>query len=131
MALTSVLGGGKGLVRGDAGPYRFTVDMIGSGRTVTKAYFMVKPTYATADGSATISKTITTANSAGVGQIEDDGATDGSAILRFDLTNANTTAPTAETVYYWDVVAILDNAEAWTIDGGTAVWANEVVQAST
>lgn len=131
MALNNPLGRGKGLVRGDIFPMRWTIDLLASGRTVTKAYLMVKPTYATVDGSATISKTITTANSAGVGQIEDDGTTDGSAILRFDFTNTNTTAPTAETVYYWDVVAILDNGEAYTVDGGTAVWSNEVVQAST
>lgn len=45
-----------------------------------------------ADGSAPLRKIVTTTNVPGSGQITSDGATSGRAVIRFDLSAANTTA---------------------------------------
>lgn len=49
-----------------------------------------------------LQKVITTANVPGTGQITDAGTADGTAVMRFDLTAANTTALGART-YAFDV----------------------------
>lgn len=65
--------------------------VVGDG--LVKAWLTLKPYpegVNVADGSATLQKAVTTSNVAGTGQITDDGATDGAAVIRFDLTAANT-----------------------------------------
>jgi hypothetical protein len=116
------LGGKDGLVTSDIVSLRWVVGNLPNATTVTKAWLMVKTATSVADGSATISKTITTSNSAGTGHIEDDGTTDRTAILRFDLTNTNTTAVTADTTYVYGVRVLLSDGQAVEIENGTAVW---------
>lgn len=125
------LGGPNGLILGDIFSLYWIVDNIPAGLTVTKAWLMVKTGYAVADGSATITKTITTANVAGTGQVEDDGANTQSARLRFDFTNANTTAVTAETVYKYSVQLKLSNSDVREFETGDAIWRSQVITASS
>jgi len=125
------LGGNQGLIRGDITSIYRTIEGLPVGRTVTKAWLMVKTSVSVIDASATISKTITTTNVAGTGQIEDDGTTDSTAILRFDLTNANTIAVTAETVHLYSIQIKLDNSDIVEIETGQAVWRAEVIITSS
>jgi hypothetical protein len=132
MVMRTTLDNGLGLVRGDVFSLRRTVTGLPTGVTVAKAWLMVKTAYSVADGSATISKAITSSNVAGTGQIEVSGSGTGRvAVLRFDLTNTNTTAVTAGVVYVYDIQVLLSNADIVTIESGTATWASEVAQATS
>lgn len=64
-----------------------TVSVIPSGQVVAEAWLRVDEI--TPAGSQLFQKHITTALVAGEGQIEDTGADDGVAILRFEITNVN------------------------------------------
>ncbi len=131
MVVKSDLFSGLGAVRGDIVSIRRVIDSLATGRTVTEAWLGVKTAYSVVDASALFAiKSITTTNSAGVGQIEDSGATDGSATIRFDLVNADTTAPTAGTIYYYDIQIKLDDGTELTIESGTCSWIDQVVQAT-
>lgn len=131
MVEKATLDNGLGLVRGDACSIYRVISDLPPGITITIAWLMVKTGYGVADGSATISKEITTTNVAGTGQIEDDGATGGTATLRFDLTNANTTAVAADTVYVYGIQYKLSDGTVREFEHGTVTWAAEVVQDTT
>lgn len=118
MVIESNLHNGLGIVRGDVFSIRRTVNKIPSSRTVVEAWLTVKAAIADVDASATFQKIITSSDVAGTGQIEDTGA-DGSAVIRFDLTAANTTAMTTGTVYYYDIQIRLDNSSILTLESGT------------
>jgi len=64
-----------------------TVTVIPSGQTVAEAWLRVDEI--TPPGTEVFSKHITPTLVAGEGQIEDDGSVDGIAILRFEITHAN------------------------------------------
>ena len=132
MVMRTTLDNGLGLIRGDVFSLRRTITNLPAGVTVTKAWLMVKTAYSVADGSATISKSITSSNVAGTGQIEATGSsTSRTAVIRFDFTNTNTTAVTAAVVYVYDIQILLSNADLITIETGTATWASEVAQATS
>lgn len=118
MVIESNLHNGLGIVRGDVFSIRRTVNKIPSSRTVVEAWLTVKAAVADVDASATFQKIITSTDSAGTGQIEDTGA-DGSAVIRFDITAANTTAMTASTSYFYDIQIRLDNSAILTLESGT------------
>lgn len=125
MAVTSNLHGGLGIVRGDVFSIRRTIDNIPAGRTLAEGWLTVKAAIADVDASATFQKVITSSDVAGTGQIEDTGA-DGSGIIRFDITAANTTGMTAGTVYYYDIQIRLDNSDVLTLETGTTSAAAQV-----
>jgi hypothetical protein len=129
MVVEGNLHGGLGIVRGDVFSLRRTVNKIPSARTVAEAWLTVKAAIADADGSATFQKIITTGDVQGTGQIEDDGA-DGSAVLRFDLTAANTAAMTAGTEYFYDLQLRLDNNNILTLESGKTSATSQVTQDS-
>lgn len=116
---------GIGIVRGDVFSIRRTVNKIPSGRTIVEAWLTVKAAIADVDASATFQKIITSTDVAGTGQIEDTGA-DGSAVLRFDLTAANTTAMTAGTSYFYDIQARTDTSDILTLESGTTSATSQV-----
>jgi hypothetical protein len=87
---------------GDDFDLRCRVSKIPAGQTVTKAWLTIKIDENDLDAAAVIQKEITTANVAGVGQIEDAGAT-GTAVLRFDLTRTDTLLLTPDSPYFHDV----------------------------
>lgn len=123
---------GQGFVRGDKFQRRWHVTNL-NGWYASQAWLMVKTAYNVADESATISKEISGTDSAGTGQIEDTGQTSGVAVLRFDLTNSDTTALTAGTRYYWDAqIEITDGSltQIITFASGTVDPTDQVVQAT-
>ena len=129
MVVMTTLDRGLGLVRGDIISIYRTVNNIPSGDSISKAYLFVKAAYADADGSATFSKTVTSSNVAGTGQVEDTGSSDLSGRIRFDLTNANTTAVTADTPYYYDIQILTTLGSVFTLEIGRATWMAQVTQA--
>ena len=122
---------GKPHVRGDICAIRRRLHRLPAGTTVTKAWLMVKGAYADDDESALISKEVTTSNVAGTGQIEDAGATDGSATIRFDLLNADTTAVVADTRYVYAIQYKLSDGQVRELESGYETWPAEVVQATS
>ena len=108
---------GKGIVRGDSFSARRWVPGIPAGRTVDEGWLTVKSSKSDADGSAVFQKLITTSVNVGVGQIENQG-TKGTALIRFDLSAANTGALTAGGLYYFDIQVRLDNNNIYTIESG-------------
>lgn len=131
MVEKATLDNGLGFVRGDVCSIYRVISDLPSGTAVSIAWLMVKTAYSVADGSATISKEVTTTNVAGTGQIEDDGTTDGTATLRFDLTNTNTTAVTADVLYVYGIQYKLSDGTVREFEHGTVTWAAEVVQDTT
>lgn len=75
---------------GDDVDVRRIVTDLPTGQTVTNAWLTIKEKLEQMDTEAIISKAITTANQSGIGHIEDDGAGDLSATLRFDLREIDT-----------------------------------------
>jgi hypothetical protein len=131
MVVASDLFSGLGATLGDIASIRRTVNNLASGRTVASAWLGVKASYSDADSAAIFAvKNITTTNVAGTGQVEDDGTSDGSAVIRFDLTNANTILPTAGKSYYYGIKIKLDSGDELTIEQGTCAWQSAVVQAT-
>ena len=118
---------GIGLIRGDVFPLRRTINGL-QGRTVEEAWLMVKTAFNVNDGSATITKTITGSDSPGTGQIEDSGSGDGTAVLRFDFSNTNTTAVTAGVRYLYSIQVLLSDGSVFELETGTAVWRDQIVQ---
>ena len=131
MVVASDLFSGLGATVGDIVPIRRVVNNLAAGRTISEAWLGVKGGYSDADAGALFPiKNITTTNVAGTGQIEDDGTTDGSAVIRFDLTNSDTIAPTPGQTYYYDIQIKLDSGDEWTIESGTCAWQSQVVEAT-
>jgi len=118
MVSTGDLHNGLGIVRGDVFSIRRTVNKLPSSRTIAEAWLTLKAAIADADGSATWQKIITSSDVVGTGMIEDTGA-DGSGVLRFDVTAANTTAMTAGVAYFYDIQIRLDNNTILTLESGT------------
>ena len=90
----------KKYVAGDSLTIRRTLTV---SQAVTKAWFTVKSATTLADGSAEMQKVITTSDSAGTGQIEDDGGTSGTCSLRFDITASESLTLGWLINYYFDV----------------------------
>lgn len=108
---------GKGVVRGDDFSARRWVPGIPASRTVDEAWLTVKSSKSHADAAAIFQKLITTSPNVGVGQIENQGAK-GTALLRFDISAANTGALTAGALYYFDIQVRLDTNNIYTIESG-------------
>ena len=72
-----------------------TVTVVPAGQTLTDAYLRVN---ATSGGTQLFEKHITSTLVAGEGQIEDTGAGDGIAIIRFEITRTNGLTTTGGTV---------------------------------
>ena len=116
---------GKGFTRGDVLTIRRRVYDVPSGRTVDEAWLTVKAAIADTDANATFQKIITSSDVAGTGQIEASGS-DGTAILRFDLSNTNTTAMTADVRYFYDIQIRFDDSDIQTLENGEQVASAEI-----
>jgi len=116
MVIQTNLHMGKGFVWGDGFSLRRDV-IVPPGLTVTKAYLTVKTNQTDVDGSALFQKIITTSNVAGTGQIEDAGSS-GIAVLRFDITSANTAATTKDTFVYFSLRVIYSDGTDITLENG-------------
>jgi len=108
---------GIGVVRGDSFSARRWIAGIPATRTVDEAWLTVKASKSDADAAAMFQKVITSGVNVGVGQIENQGIK-GTALLRFDISAANTGALTAGALYYHDIQIRLDNNSILTIESG-------------
>src|SRR3972149_1562721 len=89
-------------VLGDDVEVRRTVAKLPEDQTVAQAWLTIKEKLSDTDAAAILQKIIPTAELAGTGQIEDDGA-EGKALLRFDLTPEDTILFTPGNAYCYDV----------------------------
>lgn len=122
MVVESNLHNGKGIVRGDQFSIRRTITGIPTGLTISAADLTLKSTIG---GSALFSKSITSSNVVGTGQIEDTGAS-GVGKIRFDLTDDDTLLMVADTLYYFDIQITLDNSDIITLEHGQTSAAAQV-----
>jgi hypothetical protein len=121
----------KDIVSGDDIEIRRTVLDVPSGQVLSKAWFTLKNKITDADTAALFQKVITAANTVGVGQIEDDGASDQIAVLRFDLTDVDTKLLTGGKIYYYDIQVLTDAGKIYTPEAGKFKTVAEVTRASS
>ena len=95
-------------VAGDDLEVERMITAIPEGITITTAWLMVKRKYTDSDVKAIISKTITSNNTAGIGWIEDTGAT-GEGTLRFYLTPEDTALLNPLSEYPYSIKIKLSN----------------------
>ena len=88
---------------GDDLDVRRTVRKIPAGQTVVEAWLTIKEDEEDSDAEAVLQKHITGTDVPGTGAIEADGSTDQIAVLRFDLTAADTLLLEADAPYFHDV----------------------------
>lgn len=91
----------EGFVVGDDLQVRRTIGNIPATQTVIKAWFTIKSQVSDLDPGI-MQKVITQSDNPGTGRIEDAGAS-GTAIVRFDLTPADTLLLTPKTKYWFDI----------------------------
>jgi len=89
-------------VKGDDLDVIRTVTNIPTGQTVTQAWLTVKAPGGGADPGV-FQKDIDTVDDAAQGHISDNGAGDGTAVLKFYLTSTNTKLLTPGTEYDYDI----------------------------
>jgi len=125
MVVESNLHGGKGIVRGDQFSIRRTVIGVPAGITISSAILTLKSAIG---GTALFSKSITSSNVAGTGQIENTG-TSGISVLRFDILDDDTLLMTADTEYFYDIQVILSSSDILTLETGKTSAIAEVTSA--
>lgn len=108
-----------GLVRADDLDVIRTISNIPTGQTLTDAWLTVNDT--SPPNTHLFQKHITGTLVAGQGQIEDTGAGDGIAVVRFELTSGptgDTTKLNAETQYAYDIQVKTSGAKIYTPESG-------------
>jgi hypothetical protein len=109
---------------------RYHVNNVVSGQTIAKAWFAVKDNIDDGDGVARIFKTITTVSSTD-GHIEDDGAGDRVAALRFDLAPGDTDNLSAGKKYHFGAQILMSGGDIFPLEGGTLIAKANVIQATS
>lgn len=126
--LNTTLDRGEGFIRSDQFPIRRRVYGVPASDTIAEAWLTVKTSKSDADGSALFQKIITSSNVAGTGQIEDTGS-NGTAVLRFDVLQADSAALTADTQVFYDMHTRLSTAgNLVTVESGTVIATEEITQ---
>jgi hypothetical protein len=101
---------------------------------ITKAWFTVKTRAnltTTSDGTNVVfQKAITTGTGAGVGVISDTGGS-GTAIVRFELTNADTVLLTGDTIFYYDIQVLTSNGKIYTPEKGIIKMKQEITRSTS
>jgi proline racemase len=97
---------------------RWSVTGVPSGSAISSVTFKVKTTETDPDSALIISKTITTVNISGTGQIENTGATSGTGLVRVDLTSADTLLLTSGIRFVYWVDVSLSTGEISTLEAG-------------
>lgn len=103
---------------------RWSVAGVPSGSAISSVIFKVKNTESDPDSALVISKTITTVNVNGTGQIENTGTTTGTGLVRVDLTSTDTNFLTAGTQFVYWVDVSLTSGETVTLEKG-AIFAQQ------
>ena len=86
-------------VAGDTKVVRRTVRNVDTADPLVEAWLTVKAARGDSDPGV-VQKIITTTDVPGTGHIEDDGSTDGNAVVRFDLSSTDTTDIYNSGVFY-------------------------------
>lgn len=108
MVVTTNLHNGIGIVRGDAFPIRRSYPNVPTSTYVTAGYLTLKSAIADADpGLFQLTATI-----------EDSGSVTGIAVLRWDVSAANTLAMVQDTPYYFDTQINLSDGQKLTPEQG-------------
>lgn len=118
----------SGFVVGDNLEIRRTVT--GLGAAMVKAWLTIKRDPQVADTDAKIQKVITTDDEAGVGQIETAGASEVDGEIRFDLTQADTTA-LSTILYVHDIQIKQSDGKVFTLEKGTIQLTADVTRSTT
>lgn len=117
-----------GFVVGDDLEIRRTVSELSA--PIAIAWLTVKLYAEQADEDAILQKEITTDDEAGIGQIENAGSAEVDGELRFDLTQANTTAlGTLE--YVHDIQIKLTSGKVFTLEKGTMQLTGDVTRSTS
>jgi hypothetical protein len=95
-----------------------TITDVPSGVTITKAWLMVKENSADVDGSAIVTKTITTGTTT-PGTVTDSGAGDGIGEVTFHMLTADTNAMDPLTDYVYGIKVQLSNGYTGHVEQGT------------
>jgi len=109
----------KDVVVGDDISIYTTLDNVGTGQSLTTARLTIKEEWWDSDDDALIQKTITTSLIVGEGHIEDDGAGDDVATLRFDLTQDETILLHPYFDYVYDIQVTTNTGKNFTPEFGT------------
>jgi hypothetical protein len=115
---------------GDAFEIERTLTGIPTGQSITKAWLTIKAEQSDADDDAIVQKIITAVDSATDGQITDDGAGDGSAVVLFRLRPADT-ALLAGRGYFFDIQVLLSTGDPNTPIKGSIQALDEVTLATS
>jgi hypothetical protein len=107
----------KGFICGDDIDVFLDITDLPIGQTLVEAYLTVKAKTSDSDPGI-FQKIITTISAPGSGHIEDDGALDGTARLRFELTAVNTTLLTPGTPYRYDIQVCTSAGKTYTPEVG-------------
>lgn len=110
---------------------RRTIADIPTDQTITKGWLTIKASFAD-DDPGVLQKIITTADVPGTGQITDDGETDETGEVRFDLSPDDTLllVPTRSVpVYYYDIQVLTSAGKLYTAESDTIVAGERVTQA--
>ena len=108
----------KDVVVGDDISIYNTLDNVGTGQSLTKAWLTVKEEHWDTDADALFQKEITTTNTAGQGHIEDDGTGDDVATVRFDITAAETILLHPYFEYVYDIQVLTNTGKIYTPEFG-------------
>jgi hypothetical protein len=122
----------KDIVRGDNRRIERTFTGIPTGYVIEKAWLTVKATTAATDAQAVFQKVITTAAMAD-GQITTANSAGGEFAMYFELSQANTLAPTAWQEYYYDIQVKVSSpqSEIHTLALGVVKFIEQVTIATT
>jgi hypothetical protein len=106
---------------GDDYTLRRTFPDVPEGQAVQQATWTVKEHLTDTDASAVWQKTITTGEVVDVGMVEDNGATTGKAVMRWDVTETETLSLLPGVTYLYDVQVVSTAGRKKTIEKGNIV----------
>lgn len=116
------------IVRGDRLRMRRVVTNVPPGILITKAWLTVKYNLADPDPGV-FQKEVTAAEQPDVGRITDPGA-DGTAVIDFVLTEADTLSLDASSSYWYDIQVRTSQGDLITLEHGRVTVTEQVTQSS-
>lgn len=118
-------------VYGDTFSITRTITGIPTGQTITRAWFTVKSSDVLPDNQALVQKIVDTTDNPGTGQIEDNGAGDGTGTVRFDILPADTASADESVVYLFDIQVETSAGDLYTSNRGTFKGLGQITRATS
>lgn len=119
------------LVVGDDIDIVRTITNVPEADALVKAWFTVKVRESDPDVSAIFQKTITASYVAGQGEITDDGSSDQTGGVTFELTNADTLLMVGDTSYFYDLQVKTANGKIYTPEKGNITLRKQITVATS